>query len=230
MSRGIVKRLKPPCFIELQDVKDIARLVCALERTPIPVFNLNWQESGMLAAQLDLFLGTPVFYYVKSSERKHFLGYRNSAGVEDVLLTDSPSNPAFTYSPIVKVKSLPKIFERGLEGKRKKFDKFLSVQTEDLASLAKLGSYKMIFEEPPLPLFLFPHKELWTLGAFARIDEYEEASIFFYNQLDSQPSGNFLRFSPMKIQDTAFTNRIEEHGYVFIKIIRLAQKHPLVNI
>ncbi len=59
------KQLNPPCFIEITSFKDFARLVCALERVPLPVLKFKVNGESVLATQLDLFQNTPVLYYVK---------------------------------------------------------------------------------------------------------------------------------------------------------------------
>ncbi|MBI2126129.1 MAG: hypothetical protein HYU02_02285 [Thaumarchaeota archaeon] len=37
------REIKPPCFIKVADIKDLARLACAIERIPLPIFAI---ESG----------------------------------------------------------------------------------------------------------------------------------------------------------------------------------------
>lgn len=230
MPEGAPKRVKPPCYIELVDLKDLGRLVCALERVPYPVFSLSSRGSRLLATQVDMFMGTPIFYFTNSTASGNFLAYRSSSGLEEVVIAESPSNPGFSYSPIISVKKLPESFERSLVAPKKRFERYQAIQVEDLPSIARVCAYKMIFEEPPLPLYQFPHNQDFVLGAFTRIDEYEEASLFFYVLLESSPNGGFIRYSPSKGSDASFTNRIDEHGYAYIKIIRLAGPHPMVDV
>jgi len=223
------KDIKSPCFVELASVKDLARLACAIERAPLPVFAIESEREVVLAVQLDLFMGRPIFYYAKAKERKAHLGYRSLSGVEEVLSTDNVSNPTFVYAPVIGIKKLPPSFEKALHSQPEIKDKFLSMEVSDLASLAKISSYKMLFEEPPIPLYAFEANTKWIAGAFARIDDYEEASLFFFVRLDGPPD-NFLRYSMQKTDGILFTNKIEEHGYAFIKVIRLAGKHPMVDL
>ncbi|TLY02634.1 MAG: hypothetical protein E6K95_05270 [Thaumarchaeota archaeon] len=98
-----------------------------------------------------------------------------------------------------------------------------------MGSLVKVGAYKMLFEEPPLPLFGFKSGATWILGAFARIDDYEEASLFFYTRMSGEPPAGFVRYSPAKTTETAFSKKTDEHGFVYIKVVKLAEKHPLVQ-
>jgi len=225
-----LKRIKPPCFVELSDLKDLARLTCAFEKTPIPIFSFEYNNNIYLATQTDVFMGRLIFYYVKAKEEKHFLGYKNSGGIEEVILSDSPLFPAYIYAPIVRLKKLPKLFQRGFEPIKGKMDKFLSIQVKDIASLAKVGSYKVLFDEPPLPLFSFKSDGNNIIGVITRIDEIDENLIFFYIIVEEMPVHNFLKYSPLKVGEASFTNRIDEHGNVYIKIIKFANGHPLVEL
>ena len=229
------REIKPPAFIEAESLNDIARLVCALERAPLPLFSIKNSEKNMIASQLDLFLGIPVFYFAYSNEVKHFLGYRTLQNGEEVSLVDSPVNTALIHAPIIDIVKMPAIFQKGLKdaGSTRKQDgqKFLSLEVKDLMSLVKVASYKILFEEPPLPIFAFPsqNKGKWCIGAFTRIEDYEEASIFFFYEQESKPEQNFVRYS-MNKADATFTNRTDEHGYVYVKVVRLKQTHPLVEL
>ena len=222
--------IKAPCFVEVADIKDLARLACAIERAPLPVFAIEFDKGYLLAVQFDLFMGRAIFYYAKSSEKRHYIGYRNQGGSEDAILTDSAASPAFVYAPVIAIKKLPASFEKAIRNPPKIDEKFLSMEVADLSSLAKISSYKMLFEEPPLPLYAFPVDSKWVAGSFARIDDYEEASLFFFVRLDKLPLESFLRYSMQKNEGTMFTNKIEDHGYVFIKVIKLPEKHPLVEL
>jgi hypothetical protein len=229
------KEIKPPAFIEAESLNDIARLACALERAPLPLFALKDSEKRMIATQLDLFRGIPIFYYSFSNEVRSYIGYRTLQYGEEVLLEDAPANPAMIHAPIIEIVKIPQVFQRGLKdiGSLRIADgqKFLSLEVKDLVSLVKVASYKMLFEEPPLPIFAFPNGKngRWVVGAFTRIEDYEEASIFFYYEQDSRPEQNFVRYS-MNKADATLTNRTDEHGNVYIKIIKLRQPHPLVEL
>lgn len=225
MPRVERKKIIGACFVKVSTAADLGRLSCALERAPFPLFAFKHGQNLRLAAQADLFMGTPIFYYIDVESAGEFLAYRNVGEYEDIRFLDSANNPSYIYSPIIRVGRLPKAFERKEEFE----DKFLAVEVEDLPSLAKVGTYKILFEEPPLPLFCFKNGNEWVLGAFARINDYEEASLFFYTRIDNEPTAGFLRYSPSKASETAFSRKIDEHGFVYMKIVRLAEKHPLVQ-
>jgi len=223
------KNLRPATFIELETLSDLARLACALERAPLPTFISRDGDGYRISTQLDFFVGSPVFYFAKVNDSKQFLGYRTVSAGEEVSMVDVPLNPSMVYSPIIEVLKFPKVFDHGPDGKKAKIPKFLSLQVKDLMGLVKVATYKIMFEEPPLPIFAFPSDNgKWIVGAFTRIEEFEEASIFFYYEQDTRPDQNFVGYSTAKAQ-AFFTNRTDEHGNFFVKIIRLKNKHPLVD-
>ena len=223
------RNLRPATFIELESLNDLARLACALERAPLPTFISKDGEGFRISTQLDFFVGSPVFYFAKVSEVKQFLGYKTISSGEEITLVDVPLNPSMVYAPVIEVVRFPKIFEQGIAAKKARSPKFLSLQVKDLMGLVKVATYKIMFEEPPLPIFAFPSSNgKWTVGAFTRIEEFEEASIFFYYEQDSRPEHNFVGYSTAKAQ-AFFTNRTDEHGNFFVKIIRLKGSHPLVD-
>jgi hypothetical protein len=237
-TNALGKTILPPVFVQTDSLNDLARLVCALERAPLPLFAIKEGSQNMIATQLDLFSGVPVFYYSYSNEVKRFLGYRTTQNGEEISLVNSPTNSSLVHAPIIDVVKLPSIFEKGLfdsmshanyEGPR-----FLSLKVRDLVALIQVASYKMLFDEPPLPIFAIPFsdgegKKRWKIGTFTRIEDYEEASIFFYFEQDERYEQNFVKYSISKAE-ASLTNRTDEHGYVFIKVIRLNESHPLVPI
>jgi hypothetical protein len=221
---GVQKRLGSPIFVELLDLQELGRLCCALERVPMLVFSFPSSEGLRLAVHVYTYFGSPVFYYALSNKSGHFLEYRNSAGLEEVRISNTPS--FITYTPIVSVQKLSKSFESKIEEKRT--TKMSSMQVADVLSLAKVAAYRMLFEESPLPIFTYRADEDWFAGVFTRIDDFDEASIFFYCKLEKKPAGRFIRYSTTS-SELSYTDRLEEHGYVYLKIIKLKAPHPLVS-
>ena len=213
------------CYIKLGSLIELGRLSCALERAPFPLFAFKEGEFTRIAAQADLFMGTPIFYYFDSDKTGEFLSYRNSGDGEDVQLVGAANNASFLYAPVIRINKMPET----LEPKKDFPDKFMSIEVNDLASLVKVGTYKMLFEEPPLPLFAFENHDGWLIGTFARIDDYEEASIFFYARTKGPPTSGFVKYSPDKLPETGFVTRTDEHGFYYIKVVKLDQTHPLVR-
>ena len=218
------ERIGGACYIGLDSLLDLGRLSCALERAPFPLFAFKEGSATRIAAQADLFMGTPIFYYFDNGAVDEFLAYRISGEGEEVQFVNSANNASYLYAPVIRVRQMPK----PLEGKEGFQDRFMSVEVENVPSLVKVAAYKTLFEEPPLPLFAFREGGGWVLGTFARIDDYEEASIFFYCRLKEEPSG-FLRYTYDRIAETIFVKRTDEPGYHYIKVVKLIGVHPLVE-
>jgi hypothetical protein len=219
------KRIVGACFVELESLTDLARLSCAFERAPFPIFMSKDGSKFRLAVQTDLFMGIPIFYHIEVEKGGEFLAYKSSGEVEEALLVEAALNPSYMYAPIVHVLKLPRVLERRQGFKAR----FLAAQVSDLANLMKIASYKMLYEEPPLPLYTFKNGTSWIAGCFARLDDFEEASLFFYARLDKEPPSGFVRYSASRLSDTDFSKRIDEHGSIYVKVVRLKEKHPLVE-
>jgi hypothetical protein len=219
------RRIVGACFVELESLTDLARLSCAFERAPFPIFMSKEGSGYRLAVQTDLFMGIPIFYHIEVEKGGEFLAYKSSGEVEEALLVGAALNPSYMYAPIVHVLKLPRVLERRQGFKAR----FLAAQVSDLGNLMKIASYKMLYEEPPLPLYSFKNGTSWITGCFARLDDFEEASLFFYARLDREPPSGFVRYSAAKLGDTDFSKRIDEHGSIYVKVVRLKEKHPLVE-
>ena len=221
--------LKAPCYIALAGLKDFGRLVCALERTPLPAFSLVFNKENVLAVQTDIINGRPVIYYAKSDpSNAQYIAYRVSNGIEEVLLAESVSNPTFIYSPILNVEKFPLQLTRSARVDKK--SGYTIIKLKDLASLAKVAAYKTIFDEPPLPLFMFKEKGGKTIvGAPMSTNDNDTMSYFYYVALQEEPKEPFLRYSSQRVEQPGFSSRLDEHGYIYLKAIRLAADHPLVK-
>ncbi|MGH9993513.1 MAG: hypothetical protein ACREAZ_12950 [Nitrososphaera sp.] len=222
--------LKAPCYIALAGIKDFGRLVCALERTPLPAFSLTFNKESVLAVQTDIINGRAVIYYARiEPTHGQYLAYRISAGVEEVLLADSVGNPTFVYSPILNVERFPDTLTKSARVDKK--SGYIVIKLKDLASVAKVAAYKTMYDEPPLPLFMFNERDgKLILGAPMSTNDNESISYFYYVELDGQePKEQFLRYSSLKNEQPVFSSRVDEHGYVYLKVIRLQGDHPLVK-
>lgn len=183
----------------------------------------------MLAVQTDMINGRPVIYYAQEDAKDgQYLAYRVSNGIEEVLLASSVDNPTYVYSPILKVEKFPRSL-----AKSARIDKgsgYTVIKLKDLSSLAKVAAYKTIYDEPPLPLFLFKERGgNIVLGTTMSANDNETISYFYYLTLEEEPKKPFLRYSSQRIDQPTFSTRLDEHGYVYLKVIRLAADHPLVK-
>jgi hypothetical protein len=226
--------LKAPCYIALAGLKDFGRLVCALERTPPPAFSFVFSKENVLAVQTDIINRRPVIYFARNEAANssgQYLAYRITSGIEEVLLADSVGNPTFVYSPVLNVEKLPQRLARSARVDKR--SGYTVIKLKDLASLAKVAAYKTIYDEPPLPLFMFKQQQgdRVVLGAPMSANDNETVSYFYYVALDGgeEPKEPFLRYSSMKAEKPVFSSRLDEHGYIYLKVIRLAAEHPLVK-
>ena len=221
--------LKAPCYIALGGLKDFARLVCALERVPLPAFSLLFNKENVLAAQADIINGRAVIYYTQTDKSAgNYLAYRVTSGIEEVLYADSVSNPTFVYSPILNVDKFPPTLMRAARVDKK--SGYTVIKLKDITSLAKVAAYKTVFDEPPLPLLMFREKGGGlVLGSPMSTNENDSISYFYYVNIEAEPKEPFLRYSSLKNEQPVFSSRLDEHGYVYLKVIRLQGDHPLVK-
>lgn len=212
---------KLPRYIQVDSTLEFSRLVCALERAPRVSFLHDHNGSKVLSVQMDILKEKPIVYFTPLDNNGHYVCYGFKGGREESAIVDSTSDTSRLYSPIVKIKSLPDNLRAG----NGTDDKYHPIELEDLASLAKL-SYG--FEESPFPLFSFPHNGKWLVGVFMNFNE-DGASYFCHVSLDKDPSKPFLKFSAHNGSEPSFVDQPAEHGYSYIKIIKLKDTHPLVD-
>jgi len=212
---------KQPTYIQVDSPLEFSRLVCALERAPRVSFCHEHEGKEVLSVQMDLLKEKPIIYYTTIDDKGHYLCYEFKSGKEQSSIVNSASDVARLYSPIVKIKSLPDNLKAGNGSE----EKYHTIELEDLASLAKL-SYG--FEDTPFPLFTFPHNGKCLMGVFMNFNE-EGASYFCHVVLDKNPEKPFLKYSTNNGIDPSFVENPKEHGYSYIKIIKLKEPHPLVN-
>jgi hypothetical protein len=211
-------------------MKDFGRLVCALERAPLPSFSLILNKEHIFAVQTDFINGRPVIYFVRILQIKdgQYLAYRITGGIEEVAVVDTVASPTFIYSPIIHIDKFPHRLNR--VSRMDKKSRYLAIGLKDLSSLAKVAAYKTIYDEPPLPLFLFKENTKFVIGAAMSLNESDTISYFYYVLINEEPKDPFLRFSSQKSEPPSFCNRVDEHGNIYLKLIRLADNHPLVGI
>ena len=212
---------KQPTYIQVDSPLEFSRLVCALERAPRVSFRHEHDGKDVLSVQMDILKEKPIIYYTIIDNKGHYLCYEFKSGKEQSSIVNSTSDAARLYSPIVKIKSLPDNLKAGNGSE----EKYHPIELEDLASLAKL-SYG--FEDTPFPLFTFPHNGKCLMGVFMNFNE-EGASYFCHVVLDKNPEKPFLKYSTNNGTEPSFVENPKEHGYSYIKIIKLKETHPLVN-
>jgi len=211
---------KLPRYIEVGSNLEFSRLVCALERTPRVSFLHEHDGKKVLSVQMDLLKEKPIIYFAPVEKLGHYLCYGFKAGREESSVVNSTIDTARLYSPIIKIKSLPASLRNGSDT----IDKYHPIELEDMASLAKL-SYG--FEDSPFPLFSFPFKDKWLMGVFMNFSE-EGISYFCHVVMDEEPKRSFLKYATNNGIQPSIVDDPNEHGYSYIKIIKLKDTHPLV--
>jgi hypothetical protein len=217
--------VKLPYYIELYDLVEFSRLVCALERIPRTSFSFVLDGKEVVSVQMDVLKERPVNYYIPNQKFGHYLSYVLKSGKEDCDVVNTITNPTYLYSPIVRIKSLPESLKP--ETKTESEVMYESLELEDLTSLIKL-SYG--FEESPFPLFTFSDGTKWKVGAFMNFNETDETSYFCHVKLDYEPTRPFLKYSSKDGIEPSFVSGINEHGHSYLKVIKLKDKHPLVRL
>ena len=212
---------KLPRYIQVHSTLEFTRLVCALERAPRVSFLHDYEGQKILSVQMDVLKEKPIVYYTPLQNNGHYLCYGLKGGKEESEIVDTTSDASKLYSPIVRIKSLPKTLQPG----NGTLDRYQPIQLEYMSSLAKLT---WGLEEIPFPLFLFPHNDKWLIGVFMNFND-EGTSYFCHVVLDSDPKNPFLKFSTANVTQPTFVENPSEHGYSYIKIIKLKDTHPLVD-
>jgi hypothetical protein len=59
-----------------------------------------------------------------------------------------------------------------------------------------------------------------VVGMFMNSNE-DGTPYFCYTVLDKMPEGNFVRYSSQSGEEPEFTNDIDGHGYIYMKVIRV---------
>jgi hypothetical protein len=170
---------------------------------------------------MDILKEKPIVYYTPLENHGHYLCYGLKGGKEESDIVDSTSDASKLYSPIIKIKSLPKTLKPG----NGTLDRYQPIELEDVSSLAKLT---WGFDEVPFPLFLFPHNDKWLLGVFMNFND-EGTSYYCHVVLNNDPEKPFLKFSSTNGSEPTFVDNPSEHGFSYIKIIKLKDTHPLVD-
>lgn len=219
---------KPPYYLEVSTIKDFGRLVCAFERAPLLTFSFKKGEDHVLATQTDFLNNVPVIYYVRYPNDGQFLAYRHSGGVEEVTIVNSVSNPVYVYSPVISIEKYPKAFSR--TSKISKNAGYVPIKLKDLTSLAKIASYKMIYDEAPLPLFVYKLQSTYVIGTPVTLGDSDNGSYYYYTTGTDEPLNCFVKYASQKNMVACLSDNLDEHGYIYIKLVKLAVPNPLVKI
>jgi hypothetical protein len=196
-----------------------------------------------LAVPLDSFSGRSIIYYIDNTQNNEnqYLSYKISNSLEEAYLVERVRDTSALYSPIIKVTSPPQSFIK--PSKIGATTRYTEVGLQDLLSLSKLVAFRAVYEECTVPLFLFPkdlsskssrgqgqNMPMQILGTPMSMFDSAETSYFYYVTLNEIVDKCFLKFSIQKSNPPSFSTHINEHGFVYLKIIQLDTPHPLVRV
>lgn len=213
-----------PRYIEVGSALEFSRLVCALEHIPRVSFLHDHGGRPVLSTRVDLLKDRPIMYYApfEGDGSGHYLSYALRGGREESRVVSSAGDASSAYSPIVRIKSLPASLRQGNGAAGGAYH---PVVLEDMASLVKLSC---MGEDVPFPVFAFPRGGKWLVGVFMMFDE-EGESYFCHVCGDEEPRRPFIRFSANDGGAPSFADAPADHGYAYVKVIRLRGEHPLVD-
>lgn len=235
--------LKSPIYIKLKSLKDFARLVCSLERIPAPVYEYKSHGRDILAVPSDSLNGRSIIYYIDnlSSDENQYLLYKITNNMEEAYLVETAKDTSALYSPIIKVSTPPPSFLK--TSKVSTTNRYTCVGLRDLRSLSKLVAFRTIYEESTIPLFLSSNQSVeessiapsednatYILGTPMSMFDSVETNYFYYVTMSKTIDKCFLKFSIHKSNDPSFSNHIDEHGFIYLKIIQLDGVHPLLKV
>jgi hypothetical protein len=230
--------LKPPIYVKSKSINDFARLVCSLERIPLPVFEYMYKDENIFSVNLDSLNERPLIYYINyiSSKENQYLSYKIHNNYEEVILVDSIRDTSSLYSLLIKIKNLPASFLKS--SKISNTCRYICIGLKDIFSLSKIAAYRTLYDESPMPLFLFPKKDSnfdnnkssYVIGTYLNATNTSEHTYFYYILLEHDIEKSFLKFSTQKANKLSYSNHIDEHGSIYLKIIKLDSPHPLVKL
>lgn len=201
--------------LELSLIKDFARLVCAFEHIPQPVFVFNKGGYWHVFVQYQVDEKKIDYMYAVTNKVGSYLGYKNVYGTESVEFFSMIQNTSYIYAPTIFLKNPPADWfkRKTLPFKRNSF-----IELEDVGSIVRVATYKMFYEESVLPLF---HIYNGRLGALFTILSYGEGfPIKVYYVKTKSIDKNFIKYSSEK-NFLDYTNNVDESGFVYAKIIKV---------
>ncbi|HVP23145.1 MAG TPA: hypothetical protein VMS77_04460 [Conexivisphaerales archaeon] len=213
---------EPPIFRELESLKDLARLSCAFERIPRPLFAMPLADGRFaLAVHAEQLGEAPIFFYAIVGSFKPYVRYRLDGDLEEASFSDDATLTQYLHSPVLTLKETPAAFSDAIEADGQVDSDVERVELGDVNSLLKLSAYRYIMDESYAPLYLSRSGGELHLGTFVHMGDFEGSDFYFYMKLDKEPAHPFVRFDPSKATDWSFTSKTAEHGFYYAKIIHL---------
>ncbi len=206
--------------LEVKDVKDLARLAGALERVPKPILSIKEGDAYLFIAFGDEVSDYSIFFSCKSKRTSHYILYRVDSRGEKIEFLNKVGEEKAIYIPIIHLNKMPKVLE---EAEKRRLVLYLEpIEVEDLSSLVKLSLYKYYYDEQNIPLFLSIEENGFYIGAIAQVTEGDDQGFYFYVKVRDVPrNACFVKVDMSDVENVRFTDKVEGHGYHYIKLIRL---------
>ncbi len=159
-----------PIFRELGSLKDLARLSCAFERIPRPLFAMPVGSGKFaLAVHAEQLGDSPVFFYTIVDSFKPYLRYRLDGDLEEASFVDDATLAQYLHSPVLTLKVTPQSFAEAIDADGEADSDVERVELGDVNSLLKLGAYRYIMDESYAPLYLTKAGDELHLGTFVHM-------------------------------------------------------------
>lgn len=209
--------------VEVEDLLELARFAAALERLPRTILSFR-EEGGYLMAVLMEELEEAWAFLITRSERTgQFIMYEAGASGEIVEFVDKVRDYSASYIPVIGLAERPEF----LKCKKGLIPPLKPVKVDGFTSLIKLAIYKLHYDEFPVSLYLSKEEDGLHLGAMVKITEGNGDTYYFHTKVE-EAEGGFLKINRTDIRDVRFSKGIGEHGFLYIKVIKLKDKLGLV--
>ena len=141
-------------------------------------------------------------------------------------ISSNPRRPRPTSTrPIIHVLKLPSI----LEHKKEFHQKFLAAEVADLASPRQACHVQDALRRAAAAGLLLQERDELDSRRLREARRLRGGLPLLLHRIKEEPSTGFIKYSPSNLAETGFSKRTDEHGFYYVKVIKLAEKHPLVE-
>ena len=166
---------------------------------------------------------TWAFLTARSERTGQFIMYEAGTSGEKIEFVNRVRDYSASYIPVIGLAERPEF----LKCKKGLIPPLKPVKVDDLTSLVKLAIYKLHYDEFPVPLYLSREGDGLHLGAMVRLTEGNEDTYYFHTKVEGA-DGGFLKVSTTDVREVKFSKGVGEHGFLYIKVIRLKDELGLV--
>lgn len=209
--------------VEVFDLLELARFAAALERLPRTILSFREGGSYIMAVLMEELEEAWAFLTARSNRTGQFLMYEAGTLGERIEFVNKIRDYSASYIPVIGLAERPEF----LKCKKGLIPPLKPVKVDDLTSLVKLAIYKLHYDELPVSLYLSKEDDGLHLGAMAKITERNRNIYYFHTKVE-EAEGGFLKVSTADVREVKFSKGVGEHGFLYIKVIKLKDKLGLV--